>query len=382
MPPAGAAQVISIDGTVQTCIEGGRTLPVPTQDLKIARRGSGSRLYTMTVKGTRYRVLTVAWQDGTARQTGRSLAETEDVLSSLKLQLLALSLVGIIAAALLGWFFARRLVRPIERLRDTAERIARTQDLESPIPEIGAGEVGSLATSFSTMVDALAVSKRQQQQLVTDASHELRTPLSSLRTHAELLDRTDPLTAEQQQRAVQGIRLEVNELTELVSELVELATDRADDETPEPIALRPLADDIAERARRRTGREVSVVTDGEPATVMVRPHMAERALADLVDNAAKYSPGAITIVITGNRVEVRDDGPGIAPGDQPFVFDRFYRSAEARTEPGSGLGLAIVKQIIERHGGSVWATNRDGGGAAVGFELPPAISIRSTGGSS
>ena len=283
-----------------------------------------------------------------------------------------MSLVGIAAAAVLGWAFARRLVRPIERLRDTAEQIARTQDLEAPIPETGGGEVGSLATSFSTMVDALSVSKRQQQQLVTDASHELRTPLTSLRTNAELLDRPDALNAEQQRGAVHGIRLEVNELIDLVSELVELATDRADDETPEAVPLRELADDIADRARRRTGREITVTVEGAPTSVLVGPHMAERALANLVDNAVKYSSGAISIVINGGRVEVRDEGPGFDPRDQPHVFDRFYRSAEARTEPGSGLGLAIVKQIVERHDGTVWATNRLGGGAAVGFELPAA----------
>ena len=113
-----------------------------------------------------------------------------------------------------------------------------------------------------------------------------------------------------------------------------------------------------------------MTAEGAPASVLVRPHMAERALANLVDNAVKYSPGAISIVINGGRVEVRDDGPGIDPADQVHVFDRFYRSAEARTEPGSGLGLAIVKQIVERHDGTVWATNRSGGGAAVGFELP------------
>jgi two-component system sensor histidine kinase MprB len=305
-------------------------------------------------------------------QIGRSLGETEDVLSSLRLRLLLLSLIGIAAAALLGWAFARRIVRPIERLRDTAERIARTQDLEAPIPATSGGEVGSLTTSFTTMVDALAVSKRQQQQLVTDASHELRTPLTSLRTNAELLDRPDALNPEQQQRAVHGIRLEVNELTDLVSELVELATDRADDEAPEPVPLQPLADDVAARARRRTGRDITVVTESVPASVLVRPHMVERALTNLVDNAAKYSPAAIVIAVNGNRIEVRDEGPGIAPIDQPHVFDRFYRSAEARTEPGSGLGLSIVKQVVERHGGTVWAANREGGGAAVGFDLPVA----------
>ncbi len=275
--PAAAAQVIDADGTVHVCIAGGARLPVGSADLAVVRTGGRPRLHTVSVHGTHYRVLTTPWLDGGALQTARSLDETENVLSSLRLQLLALSLVGIAAAAILGWAFARRLVRPIERLRDTAERIARTQDLEAPIPETGGGEVGSLATSFSTMVDALAVSKRQQQQLVTDASHELRTPLTSLRTNAELLDRPDALNAEQQQRAVQGIRLEVNELTDLVSELVELATDRADDEMPEPVPLRTLADDIAERARRRTGREITVTAEGAPSTVMVRPHMAERA---------------------------------------------------------------------------------------------------------
>jgi len=370
--PANAAQVIAPDGTVTQCIEGGPEIPVTTADRSFPRDGDVARLRTVTIDGTRYRVLTVPRADGEVLQVARSLGETEDVLSSLRLQLLTLSVVGIGAAGLLGWLFARRLVRPIEQLTDTAERIARTQDLEAPIPESGGGEVGSLATSFSTMVDALAVSKRQQQQLVTDASHELRTPLTSLRTNAELLDRPDALNPEQQQRAVQGIRLEVNELTDLVSELVELATDRADDEAPEAVPLRPLADEVADRARRRTGREITVITDGDPATVLVRPQMAERALANLVDNAVKYSPGAIAVVVDSNRVEVRDDGPGIAAVDLPHVFDRFYRSAEARTEPGSGLGLAIVRQIVERHDGRVWAANRDGGGAAVGFELPVA----------
>jgi two-component system sensor histidine kinase MprB len=370
--PAAAAQVVTVDGAVHVCIAGAPKLPVTATDRTIARTSGKPRLRTVSVDDTTYRVLTIPWFDGGALQTARSLKETEDVLSSLRLRLLALSLVGIAAAAILGWAFARRLVRPIERLRDTAERIARTQDLEAPIPESGSGEVGSLATSFSTMVDALAVSKRQQQQLVTDASHELRTPLTSLRTNAELLDRPDALNPQQQQRAVQGIRLEVNELTDLVSELVELATDRADDEEAERVPLRPLAEDVAERARRRTGRDITVASDGAPGTVLVGPHMAERALANLVDNAVKYSPGAITIGVDGCRVEVRDDGPGIAAADQAHVFDRFYRSAEARTEPGSGLGLAIVAQIVRRHDGTVWATNRPEGGAAVGFELPAA----------
>jgi two-component system sensor histidine kinase MprB len=365
--PASAAQVVDEDGAVAACIAGGPTLPADA----VARPGEPPSLRTVTVDGTDYRLVSVALPSSESTlQIARSLEENEDVLDSLRTQLLVISLIGIVAAALLGWLFARRIVRPIERLRDAAQRIARTQDLEEPVPQTGSGEVGSLASSFSTMVDALATSKQQQQQLVADAGHELRTPLTSLRTNAELLDRTD-LAPGQRAQAVHGIQAEVHELSDLVDELVELATDRGSDEAPTSVALQALADDVAGRARRRTDRRVTV-TATEPGTVLVRPHQAERALVNLVDNAAKYGAGPIEIVVDGHRVEVRDRGPGFAEHDRAHVFDRFYRSDAARTEPGSGLGLAIVRQIVERHGGTVWASNREGGGAAVGFALPAA----------
>ncbi len=367
---AAAAQLVASDGTVTVCVEGAVKLPVSKADIAMAGTGTGKpMLSTVAVNGKRYRVLAIPWRSGGLLQTARSLDETESVLSSLRLQLLFISLVGIAAAAVLGWFFARRLVRPIVRLRNVAERIARTQDLDAPVPQTGGGEIGSLAVSFSTMVDALATSRRQQQQLISDASHEFRTPLTSLRTNSELLDRSDRLSEEQRRSVVQGIQLEVDELSKLFSELVELATDQSNDEPLQSVSLRDLADDVAGRARLRTGREVTVSGDG--ATVAVRPHLVERAITNLVDNALKYSAGPVELGLDGRRVEVRDEGPGFKPEDIPHVFDRFYRSNEARTEPGSGLGLAIVQQIVERHGGTVWATDRPGGGAAVGFELPP-----------
>lgn len=371
--PAAAAQLVASDGTVTPCIDGAPELPVDGSDRAIARDGGARRLRTVTVAGTRYRMLTVPWPAGGALQSARSLEETEAVLASLRVRLLVISLVATAAAALLGWFFARRLVRPIERLRDSAERIARTQDLDAPVPNEGGGEIGSLATSFSTMVDGLAASRRQQQQLITDASHELRTPLTSLRTNAELLDRAELLTTDERHGVARAIQLEVHELSDLVSELVELATDRTNDEQPEPLRLGELAREAARRAQRRSGRTITVVDDGG-AVVLARPHMIERAIGNLVDNAIKYSPTEtpVEIAITGRRLEVRDRGPGIAPADQPHVFDRFYRSPAARTEPGSGLGLAIVAQIVGRHDGTVWATSLTEGGAAVGFELPEA----------
>ncbi|MGZ8765125.1 MAG: HAMP domain-containing sensor histidine kinase [Acidimicrobiia bacterium] len=369
--PAAAAQLIASDGTVTVCIPGAVILPVDAED-RATRPGDEPRLRTVAIDGAPYRVLTVPWRDGGALQTARSLDENDEVLAALALRLTLLSAVAIGAAALLGWLFARRLVRPVERLRDSAERIARTQDLSAPVPQGGGGEIGSLAGSFSTMVDALAASRVQQQQLITDASHELRTPLTSLRTNAELLERGELLDAEQRRSAALGIRLEVDELTNLVSELVELATDRSsDEEETQPVRLLDLATVVAVRAHRRTGRVVDVIDDSS-AAVLVRPQMAERAIANLVDNAIKYSAGPVEVALDGHRLEVRDRGPGIPAEDLGFVFDRFYRSVAARAEPGSGLGLAIVQQIVERHSGTVWAANRDGGGAVVGFELPGA----------
>src|SRR5262249_299488 len=231
------------------------------------------------------------------------------------------------------------------------------EDLGVEVRVGGRSEIASLGRSFTMMVAALGTSRREQQRLVSDASHELRTPLTSLRTNAELLARADRLTPEQQAAVVEGIELEVEELTHLVTELVELATDRSDDNEPlEWVDLSVLARDVARRAERRSGRTITVTAE-DPATVQVRPQMLTRATSTLVDNALKYSapPAAVEVVVSGTQLEVRDEGPGIPDADQPRVFDRFYRSDTARTEPGSGLGLAIVKQAVERHGGTVWA---------------------------
>ena len=373
--PATAAQFVAIDGTATKCIEGSPLLPVDATDRAIARDGSGTatNLRTVDVHGEQYRMLTSARAGGGAFQAARSLDEVEDVLSSLRLRLGVIGAIGVAAAVLAGWLIAGRIVRPIGRLRVTAEDIARTQDLTTPVPVEGPAEIGSLSRSFTTMVDALATSRREQQRLVGDASHELRTPLTSLQTNAELLARADELAPEEYDAVVEGVRLEVGELTNLVSELVELAADPAGGDEPiERVELADLARDVTDRARRRTGREISLAVAGV-TTVDVRPQSIERAINNLVDNAAKYGApdAAIDVSVARTRLEVRDRGPGFAVDDLPHVFDRFFRSVEARTQSGSGLGLAIVRQAVERHRGTVWAANRDDGpGAVVGFELP------------
>jgi two-component system sensor histidine kinase MprB len=200
----------------------------------------------------------------------------------------------------------------------------------------------------------------------------MRTPLTSLRTNLELLEHLEQLPASERAELLEAVQVDVGELTHLLTELVELATDVSDDEVPEALDLAELARQVVQRASRRSSRDITVVETGAEVLVSGRPLMLERAISNLVDNAVKYSPAGTPIEVTvgPGRVEVRDHGPGIAPEDQPYVFERFYRSTAARTEPGSGLGLAIVEQIVARHGGRAWASSSPEGGAVVGFQLP------------
>ncbi len=232
------------------------------------------------------------------------------------------------------------------------------------------GEVGRLAGSLTAMLEALDESRSRQQQLVMDAGHELRTPLTTLRTSVELLQR-GLVSPEDAERLLLTIGEEVGELTTLVGEIVDLGTDSRQADPPRPCDLAEVAAVVADRARRRHRRDVTVT--GNPVPLHGQPAMLERALSNLVDNAVKFSPAGtpVTIDVQPDRVSVRDHGPGIADQDRPHLFDRFYRASAARTLPGSGLGLAIVAQVAEEHGGTPFAGNDERGGAVVGFTFLP-----------
>jgi two-component system sensor histidine kinase MprB len=327
-------------------------------------------LGTDEVEGATFRVAAHVFHEGGVLQVAGAEADVTDVLGALKWRLVLLALAVGVGTGVVGWLVAGRLVRPLVHLRDTAQRIAVSQDLTTPVLVEGSGEIRDLAVSLTTMVDALASSRAEQQRLITDASHEMRTPLTSLTTNLELLRRFEELPADERPDVLATVRSEVDELTHLMEELVELVTDRSSDEPVVALDLADLAASVVARTRRRTGRAVELVLDGD-GTVLARPHMIERAIANLVDNAVKYSPAStpIEVRVGPARVEVRDQGPGIAASEQDRVFERFYRADSARSVPGSGLGLAIVCQIVERHNGSVWARTGPTGGAWVGFSL-------------
>jgi two-component system sensor histidine kinase MprB len=219
------------------------------------------------------------------------------------------------------------------------------------------------------MLAALAASRDSQHRLVQDAGHELRTPLTSLRTNIAVLRRHDDLPPRTTAQVLDRLDDEATELTDLVNELVSLATDGRDDEPVSDVELADVVRRVAVRAATRSGRTIHVHTDD--SVVAARPGAVERAVNNLLDNAIKFAPeGEVGVTVQVGRVEVADRGPGIDATDIDHVFDRFFRATAARSSPGSGLGLAIVRDAAESCGGRVFASNREGGGAVLGFELP------------
>ena len=328
--------------------------------------------WTQTFGGQPFRMVAVSTREGIQVRIGRSLAETNRVLASVRLQSTLVGLVIIALAALAGALIAIRTTRPVTRLSSAAETIAATGRLDIEVPTGGRDEIGRLARAFASMLAALTRSRDQQQRLVQDAGHELRTPLTSLRANIGTLRRHPDLAGAPRDQVLADLDSELRELSALVDELVALAVDRYDDEPEQTLALDQLAERAADRARRRSGRDV--VVDAREARVVARPQALQRAVGNLLDNAVKFSPDAkaIEMTVRPGSLEVRDHGPGIAAEDLPYVFDRFYRAVGARSLPGSGLGLAIVRQIVEDAGGTVEVANHPDGGAVFTLRLPPA----------
>jgi two-component system sensor histidine kinase MprB len=369
--PDAVTQILDAQGRVHSSIKGQPSLPIDSHDRQLAQHGGHQHFRDVTVKDVPYRVLTVALPGGGAAQIARNIKGDKDVLATLDARLLLIALGGTILAASLAWAIARRTVRPIEELTQTATYVAETQDLANPIEIDRRDELGRLASSFNTMLEALHTSREQQKRLVLDASHELRTPLTALRTNVDLLRRARALDDNQRAELLTETDLELRELTDLVGELVDLATDTRSEEPVQQIELAELVDRVVIRQRRRTGREISLDLN-QPATVNGRVALLERAVSNLVENALKFSPRdtPIEVVVDGSRVEILDRGTGISADDLPRVFDRFYRATTARTLPGSGLGLAIVEQIAHLHAGAITLTPRLGGGTVARLELP------------
>ncbi len=322
------------------------------------------------VDGVHVRMITFVSDPIGLVQMARPLTEVDATLAGLAIALSFVGLIGVLLAAGAGMLVARSALKPIDDLAGAAEHVAETQDLAARI-EVGPNdEVGRLARNFNAMLSALEESRTQQQRLVRDAGHELRTPLTALRTNIELLGRTKNLSDDQRVELITAAEAEVRDLSVLVGEVVDVASDRYTEEPIEALFLDDIVGESVERADRRTTIDIVVVSERSP--VQGRSVALARAVDNLLDNALKWGADGqqIEVAVADGRVSVRDHGPGIDESDRDLVFDRFYRSASARAMPGSGLGLSIVKQIVEAHGGEVFAEPANGGGALVGFEIP------------
>lgn len=354
---------------------GGPTVPFPVSDAVRALAASGTTGQTDITEvrvGVRtYRLLTTALGDDRgALQAAVHIDQTHRVLGGLEREIAVANLAIMLAAAGVGWLLARRITRRLERLARVAEKISVGGRADGAVLADGRDEVGRLSASFSRMLDRLAAAREAQDRLVQDAAHELRTPLTSLRTNATVLRRVTELSPYARDRLLDDVEGETTELGQLVDELVELAMARDREEPEEPVELSALARRAAQRVHRRTGR--FVLLDVDDSIVRGRRQRLERAMGNLLENAAKFDPDGddpIEVHVRRGRITVRDHGPGIDAADAERVFDRFYRADTARSLPGSGLGLAIVRDVAEAHGGTVFARTRPGGGAEVGFTL-------------
>ena len=368
--------VLTPDGRAITMVRSDAPVPLGEPEFAVARGQTTESVRTVAKEGADYRVVAVPARDGGyAVVLVQNMATQESVLRRLGAVMLLFGLAGVIGAAAAGWAVARNGLRPVRRLTRNVERIARTENLQ-PLPVEGDDEVARLATAFNDMLVVVSASRDRQRRLVADAGHELRTPLTSLRTNLDLLlqaDASGGLDDAARHELLDDVRGQIEEMSTLVGDLVELARDEPLRAVVEQIDLAEVVDRAVARARRRgTGLTFDVET--EPWWVTGESASLERAVTNLLDNAVKWSPpeGTVRIRLNHGTLTVDDEGPGIAAGDRDHVFERFYRSEESRSMPGSGLGLSIVRQVIERHSGNVRVDETDQGGTRMVLQVPGA----------
>ncbi|MFJ6661695.1 sensor histidine kinase [Streptomyces sp. NPDC091377] len=316
----------------------------------------------------------------TALLVALPLEDTQKTLSDLALLLLVVSGIGVVLSGVAGRAVARTGLTPVDRLTETVEHVARTEDLTVRIPldDDSDDEIARLSRSFNSMTTALASSKALQQQLIADAGHELRTPLTSLRTNIELLTRSEetgrPLPEADRKALLASVKAQMTELAALIGDLQELS--RSEGQRGERVQVVSLADTVesALRRARLRGPELTITADLQPWYARAEPAALERAIVNILDNAVKFSPegGTIEVVLHNGVLTVRDHGPGIPAEELPYVFDRFWRSPSARALPGSGLGLSIVVRTVHQAGGVVTLDHAPGGGTVATVRLPGA----------
>jgi two-component system sensor histidine kinase MprB len=353
-------------------------IPVDPTMKALAASGHGHYVSDMQASGTHLRVLVTGIGRDGALAVALPLTDVDRALSSQLLLLVLIAAGGIALAALLGILVARTALAPIARFTRQTEQIAANPEMldRQRLTEIGGDELARLARTFNHTLDALDRSVQSQRNLVADASHELRTPIATIRANLQLMRDEALLSSEDRAALRADVIEELDELTALVGDVVELARGSKQSGEPGDVRLDSVVADAVERARRRAPL-LTVTASLEPTLVRGEGDRVARAVNNLLDNARKWSPdgGLIEATLRDGTLTVRDHGPGFHEEDLPFVFDRFHRAKDARGKPGSGLGLAIVRQAAEAHGGFVEASNAPDGGALIRIGFGPRLEL-------
>lgn len=318
--------------------------------------------------------------DGTTVAVAHNRSDFAHLKSRLKATLAGIVGLGTLLAALTGSIIARRTLRPVGRLRRAMDRVSTEGTLE-PIEVAGSDEYAKLTESLNSMMESLNESRIRQAQLVADAGHELRTPLTSMRTNIELLimlHRTGQMAQMPQEELDEledDVEAQMQELSTLIGDLVDLAREDDLQKEFEPVRLDSLLTEAVTRVQRRRP-DVNFRYRADPWILDADRAALSRAPVNLLDNAAKWSPpgGVVRVSLRSAQhsavLIIDDSGPGIPPEEREKVFERFYRAPESRSMPGSGLGLAIAGQVLERHGASIDIGDSDDGGARIRVVFP------------
>ncbi|GAA1276921.1 HAMP domain-containing sensor histidine kinase [Saccharothrix xinjiangensis] len=374
--PAGAR----LDDSAET-----EDLPAEVSALVAASTGAAPRTVDLGERGE-FRVVAATTRTGAVLFTGLSLDDVNSTVWRLGFILGGVSLAGLMAVSLAGTFVVRRALRPLDRVADTATRVAELPlhqgevALAERVPEQDANpgtEVGKVGLALNKMLghvggalEARHASETRVRQFVADASHELRTPLAAIRGYAELTRRSTDEVPPQVGHAMRRVESEAVRMTSLVEDLLLLA--RLDAGRPlgrEPVDLSRLVVDAAGDARiAGPDHEWRLRLPPEPVLVTGDRHKLHQVLANLLSNARVHTPPGSTVVTSlstgGGAVEVAvtDDGPGIPEELQGEVFERFARgdTSRSRAAGSTGLGLSIVAAVVAAHGGSVRVTSRPG----------------------
>lgn len=363
------ARLLSMEVASDGSHAGAISVPVTRRMLSVANGSANSYFASTTVQGIHIREYVTPNPPVGATVVVTRLQPTDHALARIRFWALLIGGAGILIAAGLAAFVAAGALLPIRRLTAAAESVAATGDLSARVEHGADDELGRLATRFNEMLAALEESVGRQRRLVADASHELRTPLTAARANVDLV-REGHLSQEETRHALDEASTELNALTTLVADLVELARGEERKLRVEEVHLDDLVAAAVERAKSRAP-EATFVTSLSPTVVNADPVLLERAIGNLLDNAVKYSPpgSPIEVGVRTGEVVVADHGPGVAEEDLPRIFDRFYRAAGARSKPGAGLGLAIVREAAEAHGGSA-SVESGASGARFRITLP------------